>query len=220
MRPLAARLRLVLWTPPARTPLTHRPLQWNRALLEHPEARLPERFTLLGSSYGSLLALAFTLANPERVKALVLVSPVASVHRVRRWALALSTLVRVPKPFAYVMAPAVARVLGGLELPAEGRAELVRESRRVTPVEMVRRLEDVLAADYLDDLERLRLPVLVVQGERDRLVPLAYARDVALRIPRGRLEVLRGASHLPYMSHAEAFNACVKDFLLEYTESP
>ncbi|MCY1083168.1 alpha/beta fold hydrolase [Archangium lansingense] len=216
MRPLATERRLLLWTPTQQTPLTHTPLQWNLAALEHPDASLPERFSLVGSSFGSLISLAYALAHPERIKALVLVSPVASVHRVRRWALALSTLVRMPKPFAYLFAPTAARVLGGIHLPPEGRAEIVREARRLSPLELLRRLRDILAADYLDDLERLRVPTLVVHGARDLLVPLSYARDVAARIPGSCLEVIRGASHLPYMSHTEAFNALVGDFLARH----
>jgi pimeloyl-ACP methyl ester carboxylesterase len=218
MRPLAEHLRLLMWTPPVHTPLTHKPLQWNLASLEHPDAGLPERFALLGSSFGSLVSIAFATAHPERVKALVLVSPVASVHKVRRWALLLSTLVRMPKPFAYVFAPTVARILGGRHLPPEGRAEIVREARRLSPVELLRRLEDILEAEYLDDLERLKVPTLIVHGARDLLVPLSYARDVAKRMPQARLEVLRKASHLPYMSHPEAFNAIVGDFLLKHLE--
>ncbi|WP_224371507.1 alpha/beta fold hydrolase [Hyalangium versicolor] len=216
MAPLAPHLRMLLWTPTLRTPMTHTPLQWNVASLEHPEARLPERFALLGSSFGSLVSLAFALEHPERVRALVLVSPVASVQRVRRWALSLSTLVRMPKPFAYVFAPTVARVLGGRHLPPEGRAEIVREARRLSPLELLRRLRDVLDANYLGVLEQLRVPTLIIHGARDTLVPLGYARDVARRIPGARLEVLREASHLPYMSHPQAFNAFVGDFLLQY----
>ncbi|HEY0096693.1 MAG TPA: alpha/beta hydrolase, partial [Archangium sp.] len=188
----------------------------NLAALEHPDAGLPERFALVGSSFGSLISIAYALMHPERVKALVLVSPVASVHRVRRWALALSTLVRMPKPFAYIFAPTVARVLGGRHLPPEGRAEIVREARRLSPVEMLRRLQDILTASYLDDLERLRVPTLIVHGARDLLVPLSYARDVAARIPGSRLEVIRAASHLPYMSHTGTFNALVGDFLARH----
>ncbi|NTX63447.1 alpha/beta hydrolase [Myxococcus sp. CA051A] len=216
MEPLAGRFRLLLWTPPLHTPATHTPLQWNLAVLNDPEARLPERFALVGSSYGSLLSIAFALAHPERVKALVLVSPVASVRRVRRLAVTLSTLVRTPRPLAYLFAPTVARVLGGARLPPEGRAEIVREARRLTPVELLRRLRDVLAADFHPRLHQLRVPTLVIQGGRDLLVPPRAAHDVAEHIPGARLELLRDASHLPYMSHPEAFNAAVGAFLQEH----
>jgi len=216
MAPLAPDLRLLLWTPSLSTPMTHSPLQWNLEALAHPTAQLPERLALVGSSFGSLISLAFALKHPERVRALVLVSPVASVHRVRRLALSLSTLVRMPKPFAYLFAPTVARVLGGRQLPTEGRSEIVREARRLSPMEMLRRLRDVLDADFLGALGGLKVPTLVIHGARDHLVPLRYARDVAARIPGARLEVLREASHLPYMSHTEAFNAFVGDFLLQH----
>lgn len=213
MRPLADTLRLLLWTPPLKTPLTHTPLEWNLAALASPEAQLPERFALLGSSFGSLVALAFALRHPERVKALVLVSPVTSVRRVRRWALSASTLVRMPVPFAYVFAPAVAQVMGGIHLPAEGRAEIVREARRLHPLELLRRLKDILGADLLPLLGELEVPTLVVHGARDTLVPLSNARDVVRRIPGCRLALLPTAAHLPYMSHAREFNAAVDEFL-------
>ena len=213
MRPLAEEWRLLFWTPPLQTPLTHTPLQWTVGALTDPEARLPERFALVGSSFGSLMSIAFALEHPERLKALVLVSPVASVQRIRRLAIALSTLVRMPKPFAYLFAPTVARVMGGRYLPPEGRSEIVREARNLSPLEMLRRLQDIYSADYLPQLERLRVPTLVVHGGRDLLVPLSYARDVTARIPGARLELIREAAHLPYMSHTDSFNAFVGDFL-------
>ncbi len=107
-------------------------------------------------------------------------------------------------------------MLGGRDLPPEGRAEIVREARRLSPLEMLRRLRDVLDADYLGALEQLSVPTLLIHGARDTLVPLGYARDVARRIPGARLEVLREASHLPYMSHPQAFNSFVGDFLVQH----
>ena len=215
-RPLARELRLLLWTPPLHSPLTHTPLAWNLRVLASEEARLPPRFALLGSSFGSLVALAFALQHPERVSALVLVSPVATVRRLRRVALSLSTLVRAPMPLTYLFAPLVARILGGLHLPAEGRAEIVREARRLAPGEVLRRLQDVLAADLLPQLSALAVPTLVVHGAHDHLVPLEAAHAVRAAIPDARMALLPHASHLPYMSHPAEFNAAVGDFLREH----
>ncbi|AEI63777.1 alpha/beta fold hydrolase [Corallococcus macrosporus] len=218
LEPLADTLRLLLWTPPPRTPATHTPLLWNLAVLDHAESLLPGRFALMGSSYGSLLSMAYALAHPERVKALVLVSPVASVHRIRRLALTLSTLVRAPRPLAYLLAPTVARVLGGRGLPPEGRAEIVREARRLSPMELLRRLRDILATNLMSRLHELRVPTLIIQGGRDVLVPPRAAHDVARHIPGARLALIRGASHLPYMSHPAAFNALAGDFLRQHLD--
>lgn len=214
MAPLAPELHFLFWTPPVKTPGPESPLELNVKLLASPQAPLPERFFLLGSSFGSMVALAFALRHPRRVRALVLASPVASSFRIRRAAMAASTLMRVPLPFAYLFAPVVARVLGGRKLPQEARAEFIRESRRVTPMELGRRLRDILATDLLPYLEKLEVPTLIIHGGRDLIVPLASAEDVAARIPKARLEVIPGAAHLPYMSHPDEFNHLVHDFLL------
>ncbi len=83
-------------------------------------------------------------------------------------------------------------------------------------MEMVRRLRDILATDLLPELSGLKVPTLVVHGSRDRVVPMAAARDVAERLPHGELEVIRGAAHLPYMSHPREFNAVLSGFLDRY----
>lgn len=215
MSPLARQRRLWFWTPPLKTPAHHSPLWHNVSLLAHPDSGLPEKFVLLGSSFGSLVALAFAARYPERVSALILANPVASTKRIRKGAMAASTFLRMPLPFAYFFAPIVARVLGGRRLPDEGRAEIVRESRRITPVEMARRLRDILATDLLPELENLHVPTLIVHGRSDYVVPLSCARDVAARLPMARLEVIRGAAHLPYMSHPQTFNELVEKFLRE-----
>lgn len=210
---LAPRLRLLLWTPPFHTPMGSTPTDHNVRLLSHPEAPLPPRFALLASSYGTLIALAFALHFPSRVSGLVLVSPVASPRGIRVGTALAATLLRSPLPLAYAFAPAAARVLGGRRLPPEGRAEIVREARRLGPVEMARRLRDILAARLAGRLAEVRAPTLVVHGGRDVVLPLVAARDVAMRIPDARLEVIPGAAHLPYMSHPERFNPIVGPFL-------
>lgn len=216
LAPLKSAHRLLFWTPPLHTPSALSPLWYNVETLQHSSAPLPPKFALIGSSFGSLIATAFALQFPERVRALVLANPVVSTRRIRKGAMAASGMLRIPLPFAYLFAPMVARVLGGRHLPPEARAEIVRESRRITAMEMVRRLRDILATDLLSELSGLQVPTLIVHGSRDLVVPLGSARDVAERVPHGHLEVIRGAAHLPYMSHPEAFNALVRDFLEQH----
>jgi pimeloyl-ACP methyl ester carboxylesterase len=62
-------------------------------------------------------------------------------------------------------------------------------------------------------LNRLRRPLLLIWGRKDRLVPL----DVAHQCQRLRadlpLEVLEGAGHCPHDEVAEAFNAVLLEWL-------
>lgn len=212
LRALSRDYRFLFWTPPLNTPKHVPPLDFNITAI-HDAKQLPPKFVLLGSSYGSLVALSYALAEPERVKALVLVSPVASTKKIRNGAMFAQQAMRFPLPLAYVFAPAVARVLGGRELKDEGRGEFIREARQIAPHEMGRRLKDILAANLMPRLGELRMPTLIVHGTRDRVVPLQSAKDVAEAISHAELQLIEGAGHLPYMSHPDVFNSVLDAFL-------
>ncbi|MFL5322484.1 MAG: alpha/beta fold hydrolase [Myxococcaceae bacterium] len=212
LRAISGEHRFLFWTPPLCTPRGLSPLQFNtRALADAPV--LPPQFSLCGSSYGSLVALEFALRNPNRLNALVLVSPVACKDEIRKGAMLAQTAMKVRLPFGYLFAPAVARILGGRNLGSLARAEIVREARRITPGEMGRRLKDILSTELMSELSKLSTPALIIHGDRDRVVPLRSAEKVARAIPGAELVIIKGAGHLPYMSHPDAFNAALDGFL-------
>lgn len=77
-------------------------------------------------------------------------------------------------------------------------------------VAMVRdRVEETLA--------RVHVPTLVVRGERDAIVPRAWAREVAATLPRGRLTEVAGAPHAVNFAAPEALARLVVGFLAEPT---
>ena len=47
--------------------------------------------------------------------------------------------------------------------------------------------------------EQVKAPVLVIHGERDRVIPLAAAKELARRLPAWKLKVLDGVGHVPMM---------------------
>jgi pimeloyl-ACP methyl ester carboxylesterase len=56
-------------------------------------------------------------------------------------------------------------------------------------------------------------PVLMIQGDRDRLVPVTAARDVAQRNPGWRYVELAGVGHVPQLQVPDRVAAEVLDFL-------
>jgi len=59
------------------------------------------------------------------------------------------------------------------------------------------------------DLTKIRVPTLVVWGERDSLFPVAIGERTASSIPGAKLHVLRGVGHVP---HLEAPSALARAF--------
>jgi len=72
----------------------------------------------------------------------------------------------------------------------------------------------------MDMLSRIDIPTLVICGERDRITPLEHSRQMAARLPNGRLAVLRGAGHLALAEKPEEFVQLVRAFLLGNPQQP
>jgi pimeloyl-ACP methyl ester carboxylesterase len=62
-------------------------------------------------------------------------------------------------------------------------------------------------------LDQIKAPVLAIHGDRDRLVPVGYARAAARAHPRWDLRVLPGIGHVPQMEAPTRWLAAVKDWL-------
>jgi pimeloyl-ACP methyl ester carboxylesterase len=62
-------------------------------------------------------------------------------------------------------------------------------------------------------LAETRLPVLLIWGEHDRLLPLDRARRAHERLPGSRLVVVRDAGHTPQAERPDEFNDALERFL-------
>lgn len=68
--------------------------------------------------------------------------------------------------------------------------------------------------DWLNGtLGRADMPVLVVWGKQDALIPVAYAARLAAEFPRAELAVLDGCGHVPMADCPEAFDRVFVPFL-------
>jgi len=62
-------------------------------------------------------------------------------------------------------------------------------------------------------LQRLGRPLLLIWGQRDRLVPVQVAQQVQRLRPELPLTLLPGSGHCPHDEHADAFNAALLKWL-------
>jgi pimeloyl-ACP methyl ester carboxylesterase len=74
---------------------------------------------------------------------------------------------------------------------------------------------DLLSHDASAALAEVRVPTLIVAGERDLFTPLAEARDLASRIPGAELLVVRGGTHAALLEQPELIALAVEKFLRE-----
>jgi pimeloyl-ACP methyl ester carboxylesterase len=83
-----------------------------------------------------------------------------------------------------------------------------------------RQLAACASHDTRDRLGSLTMPVHVIGGEYDILLPVWKSREIAELIPGSRLTVLPGAPHGLSIERAEEFNAAVLDFIRESAATP
>lgn len=76
-------------------------------------------------------------------------------------------------------------------------------------------LEALLTADLRPHLADITAPTLLVGGRRDTLVPFAALERTAAIMPSARAVAVEGAGHAPFLSHPDAFDALLMDFLNE-----
>ncbi len=72
---------------------------------------------------------------------------------------------------------------------------------------------DLLSHDATDLLQQIRLPTLVVAGERDLFTPLARSREMAAQIAGAELLILREGSHAALVEQPELVALSVEKFL-------
>jgi pimeloyl-ACP methyl ester carboxylesterase len=72
---------------------------------------------------------------------------------------------------------------------------------------------DLVGRCFLDDVERILQPALVIWGDRDRLVPFQGVERWTARLPAGRLVVVRGCGHMPIIERPRAVLDAIDEFL-------
>jgi non-heme chloroperoxidase len=71
----------------------------------------------------------------------------------------------------------------------------------------------VTGVDFRPDLAKIATPTLVIHGDVDASAPLAITGEPTAKAIRGaRLQVLKGAPHGLFLTHAEAVNRAIVDF--------
>jgi len=177
-----------------------------------------ERAALAGASMGAHTALAFALSRPERVSALVLITP-AFDGRVREEELgswdALADGLEHGGVEGFVEAwtpPADERWRETATLVV--RQRLARHRHPGAVADALRVVPRSLPFHSMDDLERIEAPALVV-GSRDDADPghpLAVAEEYARRLPRARL-LVEDEGKSPLAWQGAQLSRAIDDFL-------
>ena len=167
-----------------------------------------DRFHLVGTAAGGIVAVDYALAHPEKLRSLVVANSIVGVQDEEYLEMA-----RRLRPPEFASLPAEIRELG--------------PSYRATNPEGTRRWKELAKEGHptaqamqnritFEALKRIKAPTLLITGDADLYTPPSVLRLFAARFPNCESAVIPECGHSAFWEQPEQFNRVVLDFLLKH----
>lgn len=154
---------------------------------------LPERFALVGHSFGGYLATLITHAMPRRVARVALMNTTGNIKH-------LGVLPRTAANLPAVIIHAVHRAVPVLlSMPPHVARRFVKEA--------------LAEWECWDTYPRLECPSLVITGSHDHVAPPLHAQRMASLLPNSRLHVVALSRHMTMIERSRHVSALLEQFL-------
>lgn len=183
--------------------------EWALGVLQH----LPGPLVAVGASMGGYTAVGIARLAPERLLGLVLSGSRADADPPERRPLR-ERWIQVAQEQGGEGAWEEA---GRTFFPEDADPAVLERAHEIAaeqdPEGLVRAIEAI--RDRPDSTEAVTsgIPLLVVAGDRDLLIPVEVGRALVEASANGRLEVLEGCGHVPSIERPAEFNGILTSFL-------
>ena len=173
-----------------------------------------DQVDLLGFSLGGFVAQDVTLKAPDLVRKLILTGTgPAGGEGIKRvgavsWPLIIKGLLTFRDPKTYLFFTSSAQGRGAAkEFLSRLKERKADRDKGASPRAFLRQLAAIQAwgRQAPQDLDRIRIPVLVANGDNDIMVPTPKRRDMARRIPGAELVIYPDAGHGGIFQHHAVF---------------
>ena len=163
--------------------------QWLRTLALPPAA-------LLGHSMGGAIAVHLAAHAPELIERLVLVDAACL-------------------PFAEALPVIISRSAHSMLQRGAGSYPLtmLRDILKPRLRLLWQTAQEIHSSDFQAEIASLTLPILIIWGERDILLPLALGKTLAEMVPHATFVTMPKSGHRPPLSQPAEFSRLVLDFL-------
>ncbi len=184
-----------------------------------------EKAILVGNSAGALIASETYFRHPERVTGLILVDPALkgqSYSPVIRWLMSTPQMDRIgPLISRQILSRGDDFIRTAWHDPSSINKDIMNGYHK--PLQMYgwdMGLWEFTKADKVNVLAKtgqFKLPVLIITGSDDRIIPTKNSIELYRWIPGAELTVIEGAGHVPQEEKPEEFINAVTSFVSKIT---
>jgi pimeloyl-ACP methyl ester carboxylesterase len=181
-------------------------------------AKTPARFTLIGLSLGGYLAFEIIRRELQRLERLVLMDTKAVADDAARRAGRVADIDKVREGGIEALVPELpARWLHPAHLQRVELTDLIAAMARSIGARGQRNQQTAMLSrpDSHADLERVRVPSLLVCGREDPVTPVHDHEAMVARIPGARLEIIENCGHLSTIEQGEVVTRVLRNWLRE-----
>jgi len=183
--------------------------------------------TLVGNSMGGFISAEASIAQPDWVEKLVLVSAAGITHaRMRKEpAAVVARMAAAAAPLAVRLQASSLRrprlrwaaFRGVFHAPHRMRPELLWEqyTGAIDAPGFADALRTLIGYDFTDRLEDVEDPTLIVWGRNDRVVPSTDATGYAKHLRNSRVVIFDRCGHCPQLERPLRFNRLLEEFIGE-----
>ena len=184
---------------------------------------LPPSFDILGWSLGSLIAIKMSLMYPKKIHRMVLVGGTPCFINQTDWSYGVD--VRDFNNFANNLFKNYKSTMINfyiLQLMHSKNSKLIiKKLKEMEAVEnppeiksLQLGLDILLNNDLRNDINKIKHQTLLITGDMDRLTPKSASMWLDSNLKESQLKLIKGASHIPFLSHSDEFFNCLDQFLL------
>jgi pimeloyl-[acyl-carrier protein] methyl ester esterase len=184
---------------------------------------LPPSFDILGWSLGSLIAIKMSLMYPKKIHRIVLVGGTPCFINQTDWSYGVD--VRDFNNFANKLFKNYKSTMINfyiLQLMHSKNSKLIiKKLKEMEAVEnppeiksLQLGLDILLNNDLRNDINKIKHQTLLITGDMDRLTPKSASMWLDSNLKESQLKLIKGASHIPFLSHSDEFFNCLDQFLL------
>jgi pimeloyl-ACP methyl ester carboxylesterase len=176
-----------------------------------------EKAHILGLSWGGILAQEFYHRHSHRVLSLILVGAYAGWKGSLSQPVAEERLATCLRDASLQPTAFVSKYLPGMfgySPSTEAREKLANTMADFHPIGFRLMAMSSANADTRNILRTIKVPTLLVWGEKDKRSQISVARQMHDAIPGSKLQIIDGAGHVCNLEAPDQFNKIVKDFCL------